>query len=480
MGIVRVIAEGVGPFAKRLDLDFSDGKGNPHLGPHIFAGVNGSGKSTVLRAIACAFAQGRGGFDYAEWGHRLAGHKRSGIAVFVRLPENRQVAQVCVFGPRHSPDGGIEDWFRSILHDLPPALGLMRAGREHEDWAFFHHKTIPRQEISVPPGDKIFHWGTFSNNPGIELPFCAAYSPTPSLRYVGQPDIRRTLESPADNALAFESTIRNEDLQAWLHRVYYKKAMAQTLNAMEPDYPKQIEILNSALSTALGSKIALEVELEPLQLVVRWGEQRLNFSQLPDGVRATLGWVADFMMRQDLASRQPMYSSTSVLLLDEADSHLHPRWQRTLLPALRHALPHVQIIVTSHSPFVIGSCRDARIHVLDMDEAGHARAREPEAAPVGQSVMATLHDVFGVDSRFDIDTERQLGDWNELKKKEAIGELTDSEHSELHNLTEELSKRSEELRSIVAKPSVVLLKSIEKELSSQAKKRSKSRQKTHS
>ncbi|MGA2736529.1 MAG: hypothetical protein ABSG65_03660 [Bryobacteraceae bacterium] len=42
MPLLRLIAEGVGPF-ERLDVDLSDGKGNPHLGPHIFAGVNGSG-----------------------------------------------------------------------------------------------------------------------------------------------------------------------------------------------------------------------------------------------------------------------------------------------------------------------------------------------------------------------------------------------------------------------------------------------------
>ena len=43
MPLVSLIAEGVGPF-QSLELDLSDGKGNPHLGPHILAGVNGSGQ----------------------------------------------------------------------------------------------------------------------------------------------------------------------------------------------------------------------------------------------------------------------------------------------------------------------------------------------------------------------------------------------------------------------------------------------------
>ncbi|MBI4877407.1 MAG: AAA family ATPase, partial [Acidobacteria bacterium] len=57
MPILRLVAEGVGPFEK-LDLDLSDGQGNPHLGPHILAGVNGSGKSTVLKTIAWVLDRG--------------------------------------------------------------------------------------------------------------------------------------------------------------------------------------------------------------------------------------------------------------------------------------------------------------------------------------------------------------------------------------------------------------------------------------
>ena len=74
MPLLRLIAEGVGPF-ERLDVDLSDGNGNPHLGPHIFAGVNGSGKSTVLRTLAWAMDIGRVRVSsYGEWAHLLAGH----------------------------------------------------------------------------------------------------------------------------------------------------------------------------------------------------------------------------------------------------------------------------------------------------------------------------------------------------------------------------------------------------------------------
>src|ERR1700691_3086570 len=81
MPLMRLIAENIGPF-ERLDVDFSDGSGNPYRGPHIFAGVNGSGKSTVLRAIAWLLSSGESGFPLEEWRH------------FLRGPESRALVQV--------------------------------------------------------------------------------------------------------------------------------------------------------------------------------------------------------------------------------------------------------------------------------------------------------------------------------------------------------------------------------------------------
>jgi hypothetical protein len=119
---------------------------------------------------------------------------------------------------------------------------------------------------------------------------------------------------------------------------------------------------------------------------------------------------------------------------------------------MREALPDVQIIVTSHSPFVISSCPNSRVHVLKLDQQGHAYAEPPVDSPIGESVTTTLKEIFGVDSRFDVKTERELNEWNDLKKKEEIASLSRIEQHRLQDLTSILSERSEELRSIVASP----------------------------
>jgi ABC-type glutathione transport system ATPase component len=156
-----------------------------------------------------------------------------------------------------------------------------------------------------------------------------------------------------------------------------------------------------------------------------------------------------------------------VLLLDEVDAHLHPRWQRSILPSIRQALPNVQVFATSHSPFVIASCPGARIHVLELNEDGTAYNRPPEDAPIGESILATMKDIFGVSSRFDIETEKLLEEWNELRRSQTKGPLSPKEKTRLSALTLDLSSRSEELRQIVS-PVVPISDSVVASLQSQA------------
>jgi predicted ATP-binding protein involved in virulence len=138
--------------------------------------------------------------------------------------------------------------------------------------------------------------------------------------------------------------------------------------------------------------------------------------------------------------------------IEEPENFLHPRLLRELAEECRASIARSQLLVTTHSPFVINSCPGSRVHVLELDEQGRAHARPPVDAPIGSSVTATLKDIFGVDSRFDIRTEKELDEWNEIKKKEASGKLSSGEKRRLQQLTAELSARSEELRSIVGSP----------------------------
>jgi len=85
------------------------------------------------------------------------------------------------------------------------------------------------------------------------------------------------------------------------------------------------------------------------------------FSNLSDGQRCTLAMVGD--MAQKAASLNPQFGAEvlqktpGVVLIDELDLHLHPRWQRRIIEDLRQTFPKIQFICTTHSPFLIQSLR---------------------------------------------------------------------------------------------------------------------------
>jgi predicted ATP-binding protein involved in virulence len=56
-------------------------------------------------------------------------------------------------------------------------------------------------------------------------------------------------------------------------------------------------------------------------------------------------------------------SIQGVLLIDEAENHLHPKWQKVFLQHILKLFPKLQIIVTTHSPFIVASVENAKIFV---------------------------------------------------------------------------------------------------------------------
>lgn len=395
MPLTSLQAEKVGPF-DRVELDFSDGHGNPHLGPHVIAGVNGSGKSTVLLAIASCFGfEPLCGFPFDEFG---------------------QLAHT---------EG-------SVAH-----IGLSAGaccGYDTLVTVFSRGAWSPT--ASIPPGYLL----------------SAGYSPSRILRYV---DLARQIgANPEQNALSFVSTVGNVELQRWWLDLFTRIALSDD-QALKSRLSGVLLTLNAALEKTLGEKVSVTATTkDDLSLAIEIAGKTLNMSQIPDGVRNMLGWLADFLRRREQTKWAPEAAATrpSVLLIDEIDAHLHPRWQRRILPALKKALPDVQIIVTTHSPFVISSCPGARIHVLERDEHGIATARPAEDAPVGASITAMLRDIFGVDSRFDVETEQKLDRWNTLRRKMAAGKIQAADKAELDGLTTELSATNEELAAIVSTP----------------------------
>jgi predicted ATP-binding protein involved in virulence len=92
------------------------------------------------------------------------------------------------------------------------------------------------------------------------------------------------------------------------------------------------------------------------------------WSELSDGYHAFIALVADVarraVMLNEIDGAQAPERLEGVVLIDEIDLHLHPRWQRVALAGLRKAFPRLQLIVSTHSPQVLSSAENRHVRRL--------------------------------------------------------------------------------------------------------------------
>ena len=86
-------------------------------------------------------------------------------------------------------------------------------------------------------------------------------------------------------------------------------------------------------------------------------QTRVPFLALSDGYRALVGWIGDLLYHvcETCPSGKRLDENQGIVMIDEVDLHIHPKWQMELLPRLARQLPRIQFIVTSHSALLVGS-----------------------------------------------------------------------------------------------------------------------------
>ncbi len=102
--------------------------------------------------------------------------------------------------------------------------------------------------------------------------------------------------------------------------------------------------------------------------------------QLGYGYRTMIAWIVNFASR--MVERYPDSSDPlaepAVVLVDEIDLHLHPKWQRELIGFLTERFPNTQFIVTAHSPLIVQAATDANIAVLKREGDHVVIENQPE------------------------------------------------------------------------------------------------------
>jgi predicted ATP-binding protein involved in virulence len=167
-----------------------------------------------------------------------------------------------------------------------------------------------------------------------------------------------------------------------------------------PDYrDKQLEAVRQAISSLIPNFTKLRVRRSPLRMTLQKDGEELIVNQLSDGEKCLLAMVGDLARRLAIANpglKNPLYGF-GVVLIDEIELHLHPKWQREIIPALTRTFPNCQFIVTTHSPQVIGEIKPQGIYILDKTDTGII-AKRPESS-YGRDSNQILEDLMDVPER---------------------------------------------------------------------------------
>ncbi|WP_186002780.1 AAA family ATPase [Mycobacterium sp. KBS0706] len=183
----------------------------------------------------------------------------------------------------------------------------------------------------------------------------------------------------------FEDHVALRPLQAWLPRLQgadRRRAVAQ-------------------INRVLPRNVRFSGRLDKVedQYLFKFEGVPTPFSALSDGYKAFIGWVGDLVGHLcDVASPGTALADVpGIVLLDEVDLHLHPEWQRNVVPALASGFPKLQFVFTSHSPLVASTVRRENVFVTDVAEDGTATLKQLEERVYGRSAeQLLLSSYFGL------------------------------------------------------------------------------------
>ncbi|MEO3990991.1 AAA family ATPase [Pseudocitrobacter cyperus] len=383
---------------------------------HIFTGPNGCGKSTMLYALAGIFSHGSPNLSPLH--QRFRSRKAS---VACRFCEERAVISA-----------GNERATRKTA----------MAGDEQS--LLTSYRILSRSE----------HW---------PVEGCVDFA---AFAYSGQRSNREKLHtskieelaiSPFEDALSFDATVRPAVLANWIANNRTKAALAR-LESAESEaeiYDESLLRICRFVKNVSGLTISFRLERSPLGVKVELEGESIEYDVLPDGLKSIISWIADLALRlESVPWRVPrdIFSQPIILFLDEVDIHLHPGWQRRILPAIQTLLPNAQVFVSTHSPFVVGSVEGAWVYRLPEQrydlckDSGSMESITAMSSSAGKSYQLILSEVFDINEEFDVETECQLAEFKRALRKHIVDKDNEDAVMQLAAL---LQAKGEELNALV-------------------------------
>jgi len=160
-----------------------------------------------------------------------------------------------------------------------------------------------------------------------------------------------------------------------------------------------IDFIFKVVSAIVGESVILKKvnHLDELLWVQLNGKDAILFRLISQGFRNVFAWIGHFIKRLAEANEYAtdFMNKSAILLIDEIDTYLHPKWQKNILRVLAEKFPNTQIIVTTHSPLVAS-------HLPTENKAVYI-IKEEEVIPIkhvyGKEIASVFYQWMGVEQR---------------------------------------------------------------------------------
>ncbi|EGR0658320.1 AAA family ATPase [Vibrio cholerae] len=223
------------------------------------------------------------------------------------------------------------------------------------------------------------------------------------------------LQSTIDDVYAGQELPENDVFNAKLNiRKQELENLIKTTSSGK--YQRHLELVNQAIEALVPEIKNLDVDRSSgkARLMVENFGNRINIAQLSQGQKmlvALSGDLARRLVRLNPDSDAPLHGH-GIVVIDEIELHLHPKWQQEILIGLQETFPNLQFIVTTHSPQVLSTVDKECIRILRFDGNGVASIDKPRFQTKGVCSSDVLEQIMGTFSVPPVPEANWLSDYS--------------------------------------------------------------------